>query len=493
MPGPRTTLSATAVAQLVEALVDVVGPEHVLTDPTVTASYETDASGRFGGPATAVVRPASAEQVGAVLAACGRSGLPVVVQGGGTGMVGGGVPAGGEVVLSTRGLDRVGPVREGAGGASVVVGAGVTLAAVQRLVRPLGWDVGVDIGSRDSATVGGMAATNAGGARVMRHGPMRDQVEGLRATLADGSVVGRLDRPPKDATGYDLQDLLVGSEGTLGVLTDVRLRLVRLSRHRAVALVAVDGVAAALAVLTALRATAPASLTAAELVLADGLDLVLAMTGLPSPMPARHPAYLLVEVSDEGDEGDAPADHQLETGLADALAGALDLTDGVRDAVLADDATGTARLWQYREAHTEAVARAGHPVKLDVCVPLPALAGFVDELGGLVGSARAVVFGHLAEGNLHVNVLGLDPTDPSDTSAVDAVTDAVLRRVADLGGSISAEHGVGRAKVRWLELSRTPAELAAMRAVKQALDPSGLLAPGVLLPAGPDPAGADLA
>ena len=483
VPGPRTTLSATAVGELVAALADVVGPEHVLTDPAVTATYETDASGRFGGQATAVVRPASADQVGGVLAVCARSGLPVVVQGGGTGLVGGGVPAGGEVVLSTRGLDGIGPVREGAGGASVVVGAGATLAAVQHLVRPLGWDVGVDIASRDSATVGGMTATNAGGARVVRHGPMRDQVEGLRATLADGSVVGRLDRPPKDATGYDLQDLLVGSEGTLGVLTEVRLRLVRLSRHRAVALVAVDGVAAALDVLTALRSTAPAPLTAAELMLADGFDLVVAMTGVPGPMPARHPAYLLVEVSDDGDGQSGP---MRATGLAAGLADALDRTDGVRDAVLADDAAGIARLWTYREAHTEAVARAGQPVKLDVCVPLPALAGFVDELGDLVGSARAVVFGHLAEGNLHVNVLGLDPADTSDTSAADAVTDAVLRRVADLGGSISAEHGVGRAKVRWLGLSRTPAELAAMRAVKQALDPTGLLAPGVLLPAGVD-------
>ena len=245
----------TDVAGLVAELATVLGSDHVLTDPAVMRGYEVDITGLFGGRATAVARPGSADEVAGVLRACRRAGVPVVVQGGCTGLVGGSVPAGGEVVLSTRRLAMVGPVDVGAGAACVVVGAGATLAAVQSAVRPLGWDVAVDLAARDSATVGGMVATDAGGEHVLRYGPMRDQVVGLRATLADGRQVGRLDRPP-DGTRDELEDVLVGSEGTLGVVTDVRLRLVPLARRRAVALVGVDGVQAALDVLDGLTRAA---------------------------------------------------------------------------------------------------------------------------------------------------------------------------------------------------------------------------------------------
>ena len=482
-------------AALVGDLRRAVGGAHVLTDPDLTASYETDWTGRYHGRALAVVRPADTGQTGAAVRLCAEAGVAVVVQGGNTGLVGGGVPAGGEVLLSTRRMDAVGAVESAGGTASVLVGAGATLASVQARVRPLGWDLGVDLGSRGSATVGGMAATNAGGERVLRYGPMRAQVSGLESVLADGSVVGRLDRPAKDNTGYDLEQLLVGSEGTLAVLTRLRLRLVPLGRSRAVALVAVDGVAAALAVLSHLRDRLPGQLSAAELVLEDGLVLVRAATGLAGPFPVSHPAYLLVEVDDSATGG----------GPADVLSTALSSSPDVTDAVVAADPRRAADLWRYREAHTEALA-VGRPLKLDVSVPLDALPAFVDELAGLVSAAatragrpdpRVVVFGHLAEGNLHVNVLGLHEHDDEhdqhdrhgqrrhsdDDETERAVADAVLRRVADLGGSISAEHGVGRAKVSWLSLSRSVADLAAMAAVKHALDPAGLFAPGVLLPA----------
>ena len=312
---------------------------------------------------------------------------------------------------------------------------------------------------------------------------MRAQVAGLEAVLADGSVVGRLARLPKDNTGYDLEQLLVGSEGTLAVLTRLRLNLVPLARRRAVALVAVGGAGAALEVLAYLRGRLPRALDAAELMFADGLALVRAATGLAAPFPAEHPACLLVEVDDAG-AGDQ--DHDLAAELATAVSECAD----VRDAVLASDPRGVAELWRYREAHTEALA-SGRPLKLDVSVPLTALPGFVDELGPYIRAvaagagctdARTIVFGHLAEGNLHVNVLGLDGADGADQPEL-AVADAILRRVAALGGSISAEHGIGRAKVEWLHLSRSAADLAAMAAVKRALDPAGLLAPGVLLPA----------
>ncbi len=475
------------VARLATDLEAVVGVSQVLVDTALTKPYEVDITGRFGGRAALVVRPGSAAEVAAVLQACGRVGAPVVVQGGATGLVGGSVPAGGEVVLSTRRLGVIAVPQHGAGGVFVDVGAGASLASVQAAVRPQGWDVGVDLASRGSATVGGMVATNAGGARVLRYGRMREQVDGLRVVLADGSTLGRLDRPPKEATGFDLTGLLVGSEGTLGVVTDVRLRLVPLVRHRAVALLGVDGAAAALAVLRSLHATAPAPLTAAEFFLPGGLALVRAATGLPAPLDAESPLYLLVEVGQPGDGGPVAAG-ELLAGLVTAL-GEL---DEVGAATAADDATGMARLWRYRESQPESIGRAGVPVKLDVAVPSERLAAVLDELPALVddaaravgcSSARVVTYGHLAEGNLHVNVLGA--TDPQ---AAHAVTDAVLRHVAAVGGSVSAEHGVGRAKVPWLTLGRTEAEVAAMTAVKRALDPSGMLGPGVLLPAVPDDA-----
>jgi FAD/FMN-containing dehydrogenase len=456
-------------ADLENRLRVVVGRPNVLTDRDVTASYETDWTRRFSGHARCVVRPGSTEEVAAVLRACSAAGAPVVVQGGNTGLVGGGVPAGGEVLLSTTRLRALGDVDPVA--AQVTVGAGVTLAALQQHVRPHGLDLGVDLAARDSATVGGLVATNAGGEKVIRHGSMRAQVVGLQAVLADGTVLTRLTGLPKDNTGYDLVSLLAGSEGTLAVITAVRVRLVPVLAARTAALLALDETATALAALAVLREQLPA-IEGAELFLATGLDVVRRHTGLPAPVPGEHPAYLLVEVAGRTDPtGELLVALEEVSGL-----------DGVRDVVLASDGPGRERLWRYREAHTEAVSAEGVPVKLDVAVPVGRLADVVAVLPDVVTAAapgaRTVVFGHLGEGNLHVNVLGV----AGDPVAEHAVEEAVLRAVAAEGGSISAEHGVGRAKVKWLSLTRSDAEIAVMRAVKGALDPAGLLNPGVLLP-----------
>ena len=347
--------------------------------------------------------------------------------------------------------------------AQATVGAGVTLSRLQQHVRAFGLDVGVDFAARDSCTIGGMVATNAGGERVLRYGTMRAQVLGVEAVLADGSVVSRLGGLPKDNTGYDVVSLLAGSEGTLGVITRLRLRLVPLLAGRAVALIAVDDTAAAVDVVRRLRDRLP-SLEAAELFFADGLALVRQQAGLAPPFADDHPAYVLVECAQHRDP-------------TDDLLAALEC-EHVRDATVASDPRGRHALWAYRESHTESISAAGVPVKLDVAVPLPVLAAAVAELPGTVAavapSARTILFGHVNEGNLHVNVLG----------AVDegeAVSDAVLKLIASYGGSISAEHGVGRAKRDWLTLSRSPEEIAMMRSIKNALDPGGLLNPGVLL------------
>ena len=450
---------------LLEALRDAVGTDHVLVDPDLRAAYETDWTGAFHGSALAVVRPASTTEVASVVRACARYRTPVQVQGGNTGLVGGSVPSGGEVLLSTTrlaGIEEVDSLT-----AQVTVGAGVTLSALRHHVARAGHDLGVDLAARDSATVGGMAATNAGGVQVIRHGSMRTQVIGLEAVLADGSVVSRLGSLAKDNAGYDLASLLCGSEGTLGVITRVRMRLVPRLAARAVAVVALADVGAAVAALPALRARLP-HLSAAEVFFAEGLSLVRATGHLPALFRVEHPCYLLLECAGLEEDVDD---------LFEALVEVLDALEGLQDAVVATDAAGRRRLWAYREGHTEAVAAAGVPVKLDVSVPVRELPALVDRLAPAVSDAcpgaRVVVFGHLGEGNLHVNVLGADHVRAE-------VTHAVLAAVADLGGSISSEHGVGRAKAAWLGLSRSPTEIAAMRAIRAAWDPAGLLNPGVL-------------
>lgn len=454
---------------LAAALAAAVGPEHVLIDRDLRASFETDWTGRFTGTARAVVRPASTGEVARVLAACAGAGVPVVVQGGNTGLVGGGVPgpdpAGDPpVLLVTTRLSELCAVSPAA--RQVTAGAGVRLAALTAHARSAGLDFGVDLAARDSATVGGMVATNAGGIRVLRYGSMREQVAGVEAALADGRVISRLDGLAKDSTGYDLGHLLAGSEGTLAVITRLRLRLVAREDGRAVAFVAVRDTAAAVGLLAALRARL-AGISAAELCFDAGLTLVGRHLGVPVPLAASGGAYVLIEVAAQADP------------LDDLLA-ALQASDQVIDATVASSASERARLWQLREAHTEAISVAGLPVKLDVSVPAGRLAELVGALPGAVAAAapaaQLVVFGHLAEANLHVNVLHADAGE---------VTSAVLALVADLGGSISSEHGIGRAKARYLRLSRSEAEIELMRAVKAAFDPLGLLNPGVLFPVPP--------
>jgi len=451
-------------AALAGDLARIVGPDHVLADPALRAGYETDWTGRHRGQALLVVRPATSAEVGAVLRACAAHAVGVVPQGGNTGLVAGATPAG-EVVLSTTRIDQLGPVDELAG--AVTVGAGATLEAVQAHTAPSGLTPAVDLAARGSATIGGMVATDAGGIHVVRHGSMRRQILGIEAVLADGTCVGRVDGPARDSAGIHLPSILAGSEGTLAVVTRVRLRLVPAWRFRVTALVAYDGIDAAVAATATLRRRLP-DLDAIELVDEASLALVGEHGRLPAPFRDGSPATLLVETA-------------ADRSTVDDLASALDGLAGTRDALLADDGPGRRRLWAFREDLTEAIAAGGVPHKLDVGLPLARLGSFVGALGPLVGgidpSARLFVFGHLAEGNLHVNVLGPAPDD-------DRVDDAVLELVVEHGGAISAEHGIGRAKARWLSRARSAGELAIQAAIKHALDPGGLLNPGVLDPAG---------
>lgn len=454
---------------LAEALSRIVGQSHVLVDPDLRAAFETDWTRRFSGEARLVVRPGSTTEVAGVVAACRANGAAIVPQGGNTGLVGGGVPRGGEVVLATARLATLEPVNEHAG--QLAVDAGVTLATAQETARASGWEVGVDLAARDSATLGGMVATNAGGVHVVAHGHVRSRLAGVEAVLADGSIVSRMAGLTKDTAGYDLPGLLCGSEGTLGIVTRVLLRLVPRPDARVTAVLGVADTHGALDVVARLRRLLP-GLEAVELVFADGVRLVGERLGLASALPGASAAQLLVEVAGWG----AGADR-----LVDDVADAVGSCPEVGESAVATDDGGRFALWQVRDRHTEMVATLGVPHKLDVSLPLSRLAEFEGAVRPLVEKTcpgtTVVLWGHAGDGNLHVNVIGPDPDD-------DRVDDAVLRLVGSMGGSISAEHGVGVAKARWLDLTRSTAEIAAMHAVKRALDPDNLLNPGVLFGTG---------
>ncbi|MCD7052676.1 FAD-binding oxidoreductase [Rhodococcus sp. BH2-1] len=452
--------------ELVDALAAVVGRAHVLTDPDVVAGYVIDWTGHWVGRTRAVVRPADTEQVAAVLRVCHRAGVAVVPQGGNTGLVGGSVPMEGEVVLSTARLTRIEQVDPV--GLTIAAGAGVTVARAQQAAREIGLDLGIDLASRDTATLGGIVSTNAGGIRMIKNGNTRHQLLGIEAVLADGRILTRWKELTKDNVGYDLPGLLAGAEGTLAVITRVLMRLVVPSRETQVALVGVDDVGAALEV-TAAAQRAGLTLEAAELMTRAGVDLVRSHCGLRAPLDADAPFYLLVEVSGQDS-------------AQDVLFGVLqESADSVLDAVVEEGPAH--RLWRYRERHTESVGAESTtpPLKLDLSTPLREIESFLTALGedlaDAAPSVRAICFGHLGDGNIHVNLLDV---------AVDqreAITDLVLRRVTRHNGSISAEHGVGRAKALWIGLGRTEVDLDVMRSIRAALDPAHLLNPHIL-PAG---------
>lgn len=439
----------------------IVGAGYVLADATDRAGYETDWTGRFHGTARFVVRPGSTDELAAVLRACAAAGAHVVPQGGNTGLVGGGVPGEGDVVLSVTRLNTLDAVDVVAG--EVTVGAGVTLDALRNHALASGWDFGVDLASRGSATIGGMIATNAGGIRVLRHGPMRSQLLGIEAVFADGRVIRRMPGLKKDNTGYDIPGLLAGSEGTLAVVTAAHLRLTPIQRERVTALLRLASMQDALRAVQSLRAAS--SLDAVEVFFPEGMALVCRHAGLEPPFESTDGIYLLAECAGQHDP-------------LEELAAAID-TIPFEDSALATDRPARERLWAYRERHTEAINAEGVPHKLDVSLPLARMEEFTAQvrptLEAAVPGARPILFGHLADGNLHVNVLGAEPDD-------ERPDDAVFHLVASLGGSISAEHGIGRAKRRWLTLTRSADDIAAMRAIKHALDPAGMLNPGVLFP-----------
>ncbi|MEY3617804.1 MAG: hypothetical protein RL726_502, partial [Actinomycetota bacterium] len=379
-------MDSREVNMLIEELRAVVGEVHVFDGHGT--SHIVDWTGRFRGHTDVVVRPGSTDEVREVLRVARTHGRQVVPQGGNTGLVGGGVPLNGEVVLSLTRLNHVGTPDVAA--RQIEVGAGATVEAVQRAAAAVGMRYPVDFGSRGSATIGGTIATNAGGVNVLRYGSTRAQVVGLEAVLADGSIVSTMAGLMKDNTGYDLRGLMCGSEGTLGIITKAVLRLVPAHEHRETVMVGCVSVDDALAVVS-MVCGASESIDAAELMSRRGVELVAEVVGAHRPFESEW--YLLIESSTTQADGT----------LARLLGG--------RESVaVADTAARREALWKLRDEHTASIATLGVPLKYDVTVPLRSMSDFVSAVrlavSLLAPEAEVIVFGHAADGNLHVNVIG---------------------------------------------------------------------------------------
>ncbi len=475
------TVAPTVMPALLGAIEAVVGERGMLTAPADTAPYAEDWRRLYQGRTPAVVRPARAEEVAAVVRLCAEAGVPLVPQGGNTSMVGGATPSaeGDEIVLSLARINRVraiDPVDM-----TMTVEAGVPLKAAQDAAAEAGCLLPLSIASEGTAQIGGVLATNAGGNNTLRYGNARDLVLGLEVVLPDGTVWDGLRRLRKDNTGYCLRQLFVGSEGTLGIITAAVLKLVPRPREVAVALCAVPSPEAALDLYSRFQAHDPACVHAFEYMSDTGIGLVLRhIPDATLPLAARAPHYALVEL----------ATPRLEAGLRAALEQVLEgaLGDGVvLDAAIAESEAQRAAIWRLREEHSEAQKREGASVKNDVSVPVsqvPALIRRATEVcAALIPGVRAVPFGHMGDGNIHMNFEQPEGADPAWFLAQDhAIMEAVNGVVRELGGSFSAEHGVGKLKPYMMPDWRGGAELAVMQRIKQALDPRGIMNPGKVLP-----------
>ncbi len=441
------------------SLAAVVGARHVSVDPAVLGGRSVDYTGRYRGRAGALVRPGTVDEVAEVLTVCRDAGTNVTIQAGRTSLVAGTVPEYDDVLLSTERLNIIGEVDTSE--RRLTVGAGATLAAVQRTAAAAGLVFGVDLAARDTATVGGMAATNAGGLRTVRYGNMGEQVVGLDVALPNGSVLRRHSHVRADNTGYDLPALFVGAEGTLGVITALDLRLHPHPSHR---VTAVCGFADLGAVTDAARLFRDLDgIAALELIDGRAAALTGEHAGVPAPVAADW--LLLVELAGDHDQ-------------TERLAAALSDVATCAEPAVGIDLAAQQRLWRVRESLTEVLGVYGPPLKFDVSLPLAVVDGFTRAADTVIHrhapEALPVLFGHIAEGNLHLNVLRCAAEAEPD------LYEAIMELIAQSGGNVSSEHGVGSRKRAYLGMSRETADIAAMRAVKTAFDPTGYLNAAVL-------------
>ncbi|MGD0722065.1 MAG: FAD-binding oxidoreductase [Roseiarcus sp.] len=466
-------------AGLLRALEQIVGARHVLTDEELIGAHLVEPRGLFRGRARALVRPASTRETAGVLALCDQRRVPVVPQGGNTGLVGGQTPdaSGDEIIVS---LQRMNRVREIDLDADVMIAeAGVTLAAAQAAAAGSDRLFPLSLASEGTCTIGGNLATNAGGVAVIAYGNARDLTTGLEVALADGRVINGLGKLRKDNTGYDLRNLFIGAEGTLGIITAAALKLFARPRSIATAFVGLADPDRALRLLQIARERGGGGVTSFELMPRIGLDFVLAHgRGARDPLAGGHAWYVLVELSSPSPTG---LDETMASILGTALEGEL-----IEDATIAATHEQRAALWRLREDLSDAQRHEGGSIKHDVSVPIGATPAFLARATRAVEArfpgARVVAFGHLGDGNIHFNVSQPVGADKAAFLAQwEEANEIVHGIVADFRGSISAEHGIGRLKRDLLGRTKDPVSLEVMRALKATLDPHGIMNPGKVL------------
>ena len=469
----------TSKAELTGELARIVGERHVLTEAGLIAGRLTEPRGLYTGRARALVRPGSTAEVSAVVAACAAAGVAIVPQGGNTGLVGGQTPddSGEQILLSLERLKQVreiDPLTD-----TMIVEAGVTLAEAQAAAEGADRLFPLSLASEGTCTIGGNLSTNAGGVAVLAYGNARELTSGVEVVLADGRIVNALSKLRKDNTGYDLKDLFVGAEGTLGIITAAALKLFPNPRSRVTAFVGLADPRRALKLFRRARSQLGQSVVSFELIPRIALEFVLRhVAGARDPLASPHGWYVLMEAASQVANG-------LEDALTEMLAAAAE-EELIDDAALAATLEQRNAFWTLREQISDVQKREGGSIKHDISVPIGAVPDFLDEASAAVTDflpgARVVAFGHMGDGNIHFNVS--QPVG-ADTGAYlagwEAMNEVVHAVVARYGGSISAEHGIGRLKRGWLARTKDPNALDVMRKLKAALDPAGLLNPGKVL------------
>jgi FAD/FMN-containing dehydrogenase len=469
-----------AVSQLIAEAGHSLGPKAVVTDPSEIEPWVTDWRGRVHGSARAMLAPASTEEVAAIVRLAAEHRVPLVPQGGNTGMVAGATPPpdGSAILLSLRRMNRIRSI--GAEDRLAVAEAGVVLATLHEAAHELGMRFPLTLGARGSCTIGGLTSTNAGGTQVLKFGTMRSLVAGVEAVLPDGSVHSGLSGLKKDNRGYSLDQLLIGAEGTLGVVTAVALRLVPAIASRAVAWTGLENPARALDLLRFLE-TRTTSIEGFELVPADSLKLVLDhIPGTRAPLEGEHNWNALIEATIADPDANIAA--ELERLLADALDKGI-----IADAVIASNEAQAEAFWRIRDSISEAERAEGQTLAHDISVPVSDMPRFILDARETVERAFPGViasgFGHLGDGNIHFHVRAASHAAPD---WYEREGEQIMRMVDDLvtaaGGSISAEHGIGQLKLAEFERLAPPGRIHALRAIKQALDPLGIMNPGKLVP-----------
>ncbi len=470
-----------SAGDLIARLEAVVGPKGLLAEAEAMAPHLHDRRERYRARARAVVKPASTEEVAEVVRICAAARVPIVPQGGNTGLVGGGIPDedGRAVVLSLARMNRIralDPVND-----TMTVEAGCILQNLQAAAAEADRLFPLSLGAEGSCMIGGNLSTNAGGIQVLRYGNARELTLGLEVVLPDGRVWDGLRGLRKDNTGYDLKQLFIGAEGTLGVITAAVLRLYPRPRASATAFIAVPEVAAAVALLGALRAGSGEAVTSFELIPRLGLDFALRhVPGITDPLAARHDWYVLAELWASAEN--ARLGETLEAVLAEALEAGL-----VVDAALAASEAQAQAFWRIREGLVEAQKFEGGSIKHDIAVPISAVAEFVERVTAAVEArvpgVRSLVFGHIGDGNIHLNLTQPEGADTATFLARwDELRRVVYDVVVDLNGSISAEHGIGRLNLEINLRTKSEVEIDLMRKIKRALDPENLMNPGRVVP-----------